>query len=98
MFNATKYTNKIVKVIVRKKSDPVQFENFIDKLFKADVHELKIIENLSVNDEEVDFDGEKIEDTITLLNKYVEDSDFELDKERVKKLLREVYTEACEMI
>ncbi|MAR97410.1 MAG: recombinase [Candidatus Marinimicrobia bacterium] len=98
LFNATKFTDKIVKVIVRKKTDPIQFENFIDKLFKANVHELKIIENLSVNDEEVDFDGEKIEDTVTLLNKYVDDSDFELDKEKVKKLLEEVYTEACEMI
>jgi len=98
LFNASKYKDKIVKVVVRKKSDQFQFEQFIDKLFKANVHELKIIENLSVNDEEVDFDGEKIEDTVTLLNKYVEDSDFDLDKDRVKKLLEEVYTEACEMV
>ncbi len=40
---------------------------------------------------------EKIEDTITILNKYVEDSDFDLDKEKVKTLLREVYQEACEI-
>jgi hypothetical protein len=31
------------------------------------------------------------------LNKYVEDSDFDLDKELVKKLLGEVYQEACEV-
>ena len=42
-------------------------------------------------------DGEKIEDTLTLLNKYIEDSDFDLNKGRVKDLLREVYLEACEM-
>jgi len=50
-----------------------------------------------VNDDDVDFDGDKIEDTITILNKYVEDSDFDLNKERVKQLLREVYQQACEV-
>ena len=49
-----------------------------------------------VNDTEVDLDGEKIEDTLTLLNKYIEDSDFDLEKEKVKTLLKEVYLEACE--
>ena len=64
------------------------FDKFIDKVYKSGVHDLKIVENFEVNDDDVDFDGEKIEDTITILNKYVEDSDFELDKERVKQLLR----------
>ena len=45
----------------------------------------------------MDLDGEKVEDTLTLLNKYIEESDFELKKDRVKKLLREVYLEACEV-
>jgi hypothetical protein len=54
------------------------------------------VENTAINDTEVDLDGEKVEDTLTLLNKYIEDSDFDLEKERVKKLLKEVYLEACE--
>ena len=73
------------------------FDKFIDKIYKSGIHDLKIVENFDVNDDEVDFDGEKIEDTITILNKYVEDSDFNLNKERVKKLIREVYQQACEV-
>ena len=38
-----------------------------------------------------------IEDTLTLLNKYIQESDFDLEKERVKTLLKEVYLEACEV-
>ena len=57
---------------------------------------LTVVENTAVNDTEVDLDGEKVEDTLTLLNKYIEDSDFELKKDRVKTLLKEVYLEACE--
>ena len=73
------------------------FEKFVDKIYKTGVVDIKIVENFEVNDDDVDFDQEKIEDTITILNKYVEDSDFDLDKEKVKTLLREVYQEACEI-
>ena len=97
LFDTRNFKDKIVKVIVRKKSDPLMFDKFIDKIYKSGIHDLKIVENFDVNDDEVDFDGEKIEDTITILNKYVEDSDFNLNKERVKKLIREVYQQACEV-
>ena len=97
LFNTSNLENKIVKIIVRKKSDQLLFEKFVDKIYKSGVVDLKIVENFQVNDDEVDFDQEKVEDTLTILNKYVEDSDFDLNKELVKKLLREVYQEACEV-
>ena len=84
LYNTTDLKDKIVKLIVRKKSDQLQFEKFVDKVYKSGVHDLKIVENLDVYDEEVELDSEKVEDTITILNKYVQDSDFELDKEKVK--------------
>ena len=37
LFDATPYKSKIVKVIVRKKSNPKEFERFIDKLYSAGV-------------------------------------------------------------
>lgn len=97
LFNAEPYKNKIVKIIVRKKSDQLQFEKFVDKIYKSGAIDIKIVENFEVYDDDVEFDSEKVEDTITILNKYVEDSDFDLDKGKVKSLLREVYQEACEM-
>ena len=97
-FPAHRYKDKIVKLFVRKKTSQLQYQKFVDRLLDSGVQDLKIIENMEVNDEEVEFDGEKVEDTLTLLNKYIEDSDFELKKERVKELLKEVYMEACEMV
>ena len=35
MLDITKYDKKILKVIVRKKSDPKQFEKYIDKLYAS---------------------------------------------------------------
>jgi DNA repair exonuclease SbcCD nuclease subunit len=97
-FPAHRYKDKIVKLFVRKKTSQLQYQKFVDRLLDSGVQDLKIIESMEVNDEEVEFDAEKVEDTLTLLNKYIEDSDFELKKDRVKELLKEVYMEACEMI
>ena len=39
-FDAREYENKIVKVIVRKKSDSKKFEKFIDKIYSSNVYEI----------------------------------------------------------
>ena len=44
----------------------------------------------------MDFTQDEYENTLTLLNKYIEDSDFDLDKEVVKDIMKDVYREACE--
>jgi DNA repair exonuclease SbcCD nuclease subunit len=95
-FKSHLYKDKIVKLFVRSKKSQLNYDKFLSKLLKVGVNDLKIIENTEVNDREVDLDDEKVEDTLTLLNKYIEDSDFELKKDRVKELLKEVYLEACE--
>ena len=96
-FNTTEYDSKIVKVIVRKKSDNKQFEKFIDKLYASNVAELKIVENFEVKDSE-EFEVFESEDTLSILNRYVTDAEINLDKSIVQKLLQEVYQEACELV
>jgi hypothetical protein len=96
-FNVTEYDSKIVKVIVRKKSDNKKFEKFIDKLYASNVAELKIVENFEVKDSE-EFDAFESEDTLSILNRYVKDAEINLDKSVVQKLLQEVYQEACELV
>ena len=97
MFDASEYENKIVKVIVRKKSDTKQFEKFIDKLYSTNVSELKIVENFQIQESE-DFEAFDSEDTMSILNRYIEEAEVNLDKTIVQKLLQEVYQEACELV
>jgi hypothetical protein len=97
MFDASEYENKIVKVIVRKKSDTKQFEKFIDKLYSANVSELKIVENFQIQESE-DFEAFDSEDTMSILNRYIQEAEVSLDKTIVQKLLQEVYQEACELV
>ena len=51
-FDAREYENKIVKVVVRKKTDTKRFEKFVDKLYSSNIAELKIVENFEVQGSE----------------------------------------------
>ena len=96
LFNATEYKDKIVKVIVKKKTDQKQFEKFIDKLSAIGVQELKIVENFNIQDND-DFEVEETENTISILNRYIDESEIDCDKSIIKGILRKIYSQACEV-
>jgi hypothetical protein len=96
-FDVSDYENKIVKVIVRKKTDTQEFEKFIDKLYASDIAEIKIVENFDIEESE-NFEAFESEDTLSILNRYVTEAEVNLDKSIIQKLIQEVYQEACEMI
>jgi len=96
LFNATEYKNKIVKVIVRKKSKPKDFEKFLDKLYSVGVQDLKIVENFQIQESE-DFQVDEEENTLSILNRYIDDSEFELDKNIIKNIFQDLYKRACEV-
>ena len=100
LFDASELENKIVKLIVRKKTNTKKFEKFIDKLYTSNIAELKIVENFEFNgwyDKELDGDYES-EDTMSILNKYIEESEINLDKSIIQKMMSEGYQEACELV
>ena len=96
LFNVTGYKDKIVKVIVKKKTSQKQFEKFIDKLYSAGIQELKIIENFAVQEND-EFEVEETENTINILNRYIDESEFEGDKTVIKGIFQQIYVEACEV-
>ena len=96
LFDASEYKDKIVKVIVRKKTEQKKFEKFLDKLYSVGVHELKIVENFVIQNNE-EFEVEETENTISILNRYIDESDMDCDKSVVKGILQKIYSEACEV-
>ena len=96
LFNTSPYKNKIVKVIVRKKSKIKEFEKFIDKLYASGVQDLKIIENFEIQESE-EFDINEDENTLSILNRYIEESEFDLDKNIIKNIFQDLYRQACEV-
>ena len=93
LFNATEYENKIVKVIVRKKSKPKDFEKFIDKLYSVGVQDLKIIENFDLQENE-DFEIGEEENTLSILNRYIDESETQYDKSIIKNIFQDLYKQA----
>ena len=96
-FDTREYENKIVKVIVRKKTNTKKFEKFIDKLYTSNVAELKIVENFQIEENE-NFEAFESEDTLSVLNRYIEESEINLDKKIIQKMFKEIYQEACELV
>jgi hypothetical protein len=96
IFDTTEYENKIVKVIVRKKSKPKDFEKFIDKLYTAGIQDLKIVENFEIQENE-DFEIDEEENTMSILNRYIDEAEFEFDKNVIKGIFQDLYRQACEV-
>jgi DNA repair exonuclease SbcCD nuclease subunit len=94
-YNLDGVDDKFVKVVVINKTDSFAFDRFIDRLQNRQLHELKIAENFSeflgdnVDDEEV-----SVDDTSVLLDSYIDAVDTDLDKDRIKREMHELMTEA----
>ena len=97
--DVSKYEKKFVKLIVVNKKDLYQYDRFVDRLMKANAHEVKIVEDFSdmqadsVSDDIVQY----AEDTNTLLNKYIDELEIDLDKDRLKGMMRGLYNEAQDL-
>jgi hypothetical protein len=96
-FDISSFNNKFVKLIVVSKKNNEMFDRLLDKLYnKITVHELKILEDYSdlnanlVSDDVV----EGTEDTMTLVNNYVDQLPVDLDKDKLKNMIKETFLEA----
>ena len=98
-FDINQLVNHYVKIIVVNKKDLYQFDQFVDRVLRADCYEVKIIEDFSDLDANTVSDDivENTEDTMTLLGKYIEELDTTLDKGRLINLQRQLYTEAQDL-
>jgi len=96
-FDVREYENKIVKLIVRKKTDLKKFEKFVDKLYSANIAELKVVENFVIQESE-EFEAFESEDTLSILNRYIEESEINLEKSIIQKMIQGIYQEACELV
>ena len=89
----SKYTNTYVKVVVINKTNPYLFDKFMNNLYNVDITIAEDFTDLTegVEDDMVD----QAEDTITIINKFVDGIQEEhIDNEKLKTVMRELYVEA----
>ena len=97
MTNFEQYRDKIVKVVVREKDDDKAYDMFMQSLSKVNPYDIKVVER-TVNMLAPDEDIAQSEDTMTLLNTYIDDLSTDLNKSKIKDILRETYQQACEVL
>ena len=90
----TDLKDKYVKVVVVHKSDLYKFDQFITKVYDLDPAEVKIIEDLSEFNEGTVSEQINLEDTMSILDNYIESVQTSEDKEAIKKVMKELYIEA----
>jgi len=94
----TELEGKFVKVVVTKKDNPYEFDKFIDMVASSNPYELKIAETFDeFTGNNVEDSNISVEDTPTLLDNYIEAVGTELDKDRLKSMVRRIYTEASNL-
>jgi DNA repair exonuclease SbcCD nuclease subunit len=97
--DVSKYAQTYVKVMVVNKTDPYQFDRFMDVCYNGNFADLKIIEDFSdISSDSVDDDELVMEDTITLTDSYIDSIDITGDKDKLKSMMHTLYTEALEVV
>ena len=94
--NEDEVKGTFVKLIVEDKGDYSKFDYFVSQLQDMGLGDLKIIEDLSVEVEK----GSGLletEDTMTLLDNYIDGIDLKVNKSNIKNVMRSLYMEASEI-
>lgn len=92
----TQYKDTYVKVVVINKTNPYLFDKFMNNLYNVNPVDITIAEDFTELSEGVDDDlVDQAEDTLTILNKYVDGiTEDSIDNNELKSLLKTLYIEA----
>lgn len=89
-----KLAGTYVKVMVKDRSNSLKYDKFIHHLEGLDLADLKIVENETVKITQ-DFDEDvEVDDTATIISKYVDTLDSSVSKDKLKNLLGDLLIEA----
>lgn len=86
---------KYIKIVVEKRNNTFLFDTLIDALTKVSPIEVAVVEDFSEITSTSDIDViDEAQDTISILNSYVDSLTLPVESDRIKNILRDVYNEA----
>ena len=91
--------NKYVKVVIKSKENPLLFDSYISRLEEQEPINLQVVEdhlNLDLEDDDDIID--EAEDTLTILDGYIEGLDIKTGKPQLKSLMHNLYNEALSIV
>lgn len=91
-------SSKMVKVIVKNKTNPYFFDLFIDKLEKAGPIDVQVVEDHLhldlIDDEEL---VDEAEDTLSVCRKYIGQLSLNVDQKKLERVITNLYSEALQV-
>jgi DNA repair exonuclease SbcCD nuclease subunit len=86
--------NKYIKIVVAQKTNPQKFDTFMDDIYKMNPIDVTIVEDVNemVNNEEDVVD--QAQDTLTILSNYIDQQTIQVEPQKLKTVMRELYLEA----
>lgn len=94
-FDYGQYKDTYVKIVVCNKKNSFLFDTVVNELYKVGIADLSIVEDVmefeSTDDEEL---VDQAEDTMTILSKYIDGASLNVDNNKLKNLMRELYVES----
>lgn len=89
------YKDTYIKIVVLNKQNPYLFDNVVDNFYKVGICDISIVEDFTDNSIEDDQDLiDQAEDTMTILGKYIDNLTLDVEPNKLKNVMREVYIEA----
>jgi DNA repair exonuclease SbcCD nuclease subunit len=97
--NLDAYKDTYVKLIVDNKTNPFLFDMFLSNLYKSSPIDVSIVEdNLDLTEGAEEDIISEAEDTLTILNKYVDNIQTDgIDNQKLKSILKSLYVEALDL-
>jgi DNA repair exonuclease SbcCD nuclease subunit len=94
----SKFKDTYVKIVCVNKSNPYAFDMLLDKLYKEQVADISIVEDInSFTDNNVDELVDEAQDTLTILDNFISGLTLPVENDKMKHYMREVYAEALSL-
>jgi DNA repair exonuclease SbcCD nuclease subunit len=93
-FDFSKYKDTYLKVVVLNKQNPYLFDHVLDNIYKAGCSDVSIVEDFTDTVLEDDEIIDQAEDTMTILSKYIDVIEIDVEPEKLKNIMKEIYIEA----
>lgn len=91
----SEYTGKQVKIVIEKRTNSFVFDTLVDCLTKVNPMDVSVVEDFSdviLAPDDIKID--EAQDTISILNSYIDNLTLPVESDIIKAILRDVYNEA----